>query len=105
MPLSHTTNVSKDRASLVYAIVMGMTVDLGKVIQGSIICVSQGSTIGGLSQPHLITDLCHHAGVMWRPEEKVLKAQDSVIVYHEEPALRPVDDVESDEFEKKQYDY
>lgn len=32
MPSSHTTKVTKDKASLIYDISMGKTVDIGKVI-------------------------------------------------------------------------
>ena len=63
--LQPTTNVSavmKSRAALVYAILEGMKIDVGLVIQHSIIHgFEQG--IQGFSHPHLITDLCRDTGV------------------------------------------
>ena len=71
--LQPTTNVSavmKSRAALVYAILEGMKIDVGLVIQHSIIHgFEQG--IQGFSHPHLITELCRNAGVKWNQKEEV----------------------------------
>lgn len=32
MPLSHTTDSTKDKATLIYAIVIGKTIDVGNII-------------------------------------------------------------------------
>ena len=71
--LQPTTNVSaimKSRAALVYAIIEGMKIDVGLVIQHSIIHgFEQG--IQGFPHPHLITKLCRNAGVKWNQKEEV----------------------------------
>ena len=52
----------KSRAALVYAILEGMKIDVGLVIQHSIIHgFEQG--IQGFPHSHLITELCRNAGV------------------------------------------
>ena len=71
LPIS--TNVSavmKSRAALVYAIIEGMKIDVGLVIQHSIIHgFEQG--IQGFPHPHLITDLGRNAGVKWNKKKEV----------------------------------
>ena len=60
----------KSKATLVYAIIEGRKIDVGLVIQNSIIHgFEQG--IQGFSHPHFITDLCRNAGVKWNKKEKV----------------------------------
>ena len=60
----------KSRVALVYAIIEGMKIDVGLVIQNSIIHgFEQG--IQGFPHPHLITDLCRNAGVKWNKKEEV----------------------------------
>ena len=84
--LQPTTNVSavmKSRVALVYAIIEGMKIDVGLVIQHSIIHgFEQG--IQGFSHPHLITELCHNAGVKWNKKKEVRAPKgvidDSVVV-------------------------
>ena len=52
----------KSRVALVYAIIEGMKIDVGLVIQHSIIHgFEQG--IQGFLHPHLIIELCRNAGV------------------------------------------
>ena len=68
-----TTNVSvvmKSRVALVYAILEGMKIVVGLVIQHSIIHgFEQG--IQGFLHPHLIIELCHNVGVKWNKKEEV----------------------------------
>ena len=60
----------KSRAALVYAILEGMKIDVGLVIQHSIIHgFEQG--IQGFPHPYLITKLCRNAGVKWNQKEEV----------------------------------
>ena len=60
----------KSRAALVYAILEGMKIDVGLVIQHSIIHgFEQG--IQGFPHPHLIIELCRNAGVKWNQKEEV----------------------------------
>ena len=59
-----TANHECSRAALVYAIIEGMKIDVGLVIQHSIIHgFDQG--IQGFLHPHLITEMCKNAGVKW----------------------------------------
>ena len=84
--LQPTTNVSavmKSRVALVYAIIEGMKIDVGLVIQHSIIHgFDQG--IQGFPHPHLITELCKNDGVKWNQKEEVRAPKevtdDSVVV-------------------------
>ena len=60
----------KSRTALVYAIIEGMKIDVGLVIQNSIIHgFEQG--IQGFPHSHLITDLCRNVGVKWNKKEEV----------------------------------
>ena len=73
----------KIRAALVYAIMEGMKIDVGLVIQHSIIHgFDQG--IQGFPHPHLITELCKNVGVKWNQKEEVRAPKgvidDSVVV-------------------------
>lgn len=81
MPSSHETEVTKERAALVYSIVTGKTVDIGKLVQASILHAASGTST--LSMPHssLITDLCKHAGVTWDKTEESLKTRVPIDVY------------------------
>ena len=84
--LQPTTNVSavmKHRAALVYAIIEGMKIDIGLVIQNSIIHGFEAG-IQGFPHPHLITELCKNAGVKFNQKEEVKPPKglidDSVVV-------------------------
>ena len=71
--LQPTTNVSvvmKSIAALVYTILEGLKINVGLVIQHSIIHgFEQG--IQGFSHPHLIIELCHNTRVKWNQKEEV----------------------------------
>ena len=84
--LQPTTNVSavmKHRAALVYAIIEGMKIDIGLVIQNSIIHGFEAG-IQGFPHPHLITELCKNARVKFNQKEEVKPPKglidDSVVV-------------------------
>ncbi|XP_075500524.1 uncharacterized protein LOC142539131 [Primulina tabacum] len=81
LPSTHQTEITKDKAALVHAITTGQSIDLGKIIHGSILRTSTGLITTGLPCPHIITELCQHASVTWGPEEQVLKAKAPIIVY------------------------
>ena len=61
MPANHYTNVTVERAVLVYAILKGMSIDVGRVLFDSIIHTIKNRL--GLYFPSLITQLCVEAGV------------------------------------------
>ena len=87
----------KSRAALVYAILKSKKIDVGLIIQHSIIHEFKKG-IQRYSHPHLIIDLCANHGVKWIAKEEVCKPKsvidDSVVVkiYVEdnEPVPRPV---------------
>ena len=60
----------KNRAALVYAILKKKKLDIGLIIQNSIIHEFQ-TTIQGFAHPHLITELCQQERVKWNKKEKV----------------------------------
>lgn len=71
-PVTHYSDVNKDRAILLYAIVTGKSIDVGRIIQQSIRHSRRASTTGGLGHPSLITALCREAGVTWQQDEELL---------------------------------
>ena len=60
-PTTNVCAVMKSRAVLMYAIIEGMKIDVGLVIQNSIIHGFEAG-IQGFPHPHLITELCRNAG-------------------------------------------
>lgn len=73
MPSNHTSQVTKERAALIYCIAKGMNIDAGRMVQTSILHSVRGTTT--LSMPHtsLITELCRHAGVTWNDNEELIQ--------------------------------
>lgn len=63
MSIRHQSDVTKERAILLYAIVSNKKVNVGLIINVSISKYLQSSTTGGLIQALLITRLCRRAGV------------------------------------------
>lgn len=55
----HQNDVTKERAILLYAIVMGKKIDVGTLINASIAKYLRGSTTGALPHTSLIIGLCH----------------------------------------------
>lgn len=58
IPITHLSNVTKDSAIMLYALAMGFSIDVGKVIYYWIQHIHRASTIDGLGHPSLITELC-----------------------------------------------
>lgn len=75
MPAKHATDVTKDRAILIYCILMGHTLDVGKLICSSILHAARSNKNINLPHSSLITELCQTAGVQWDTNEEVLKPQ------------------------------
>lgn len=65
MPTRHLSNVTKERAILLFAITTGLKVDIGIAIQNSIQKTIKGSSSGGLPYPSLLTQLCKREKVQW----------------------------------------
>ena len=72
IPTRHLSDVTKDRAILLFAIVTGLNVDIGVLIHESIMKAIKSTVISGLPHPSLITQLCKRAGIHWGPEEIAL---------------------------------
>ncbi|PIN02048.1 hypothetical protein CDL12_25440 [Handroanthus impetiginosus] len=71
LPTSHSGEVTADRTLLLYCIMTGKVIDIGKIISDSII-QSANSTRDGLWFLSLITKLCTRAGVKWDKNEELI---------------------------------
>ena len=58
LPVSHFSTIPVQRALMVYAIMKGFSLDLGRAIPKSIKHISRGTTTGGLGHGSFITHLC-----------------------------------------------
>lgn len=67
----HQNDITKERAILLYAIMVNKKVDVGMVINVSIAKCLQGSTSGALPHASLIIALCRQAGVQWYTDEPI----------------------------------
>ena len=72
MPSSYLSDVTSDRAILIYCIITGKTIDVGSVMHSSILHSIKGVVVG-LYFPSHVTTLCRKAGVIWSPNEKVIQ--------------------------------
>ena len=71
MPVSHMSTVIAKRAFLLYAILTGWTIDIGRVISDTIFfCLDHPKQ--SIYCPSLITTLCTKAGVEWTSSDEVL---------------------------------
>ncbi|EOY08969.1 Uncharacterized protein TCM_024271 [Theobroma cacao] len=68
--VKYLSDVTKDRAILLYAIVTKKFIDIGQLIFKNII-MSARSPPNGLWYPSLITALCCQARVVWSPNEEL----------------------------------
>ena len=71
MPTTNHSVVSKDRAGLTYAIQIGKSIDVGLIIQRSILKALK-TPKAGLPHPHLVFELCKATGVQWVKGEELL---------------------------------
>lgn len=69
IPTHHHSDVTKERAILLFAIGNGLKVDIGVIIHDSILNAIKSSTSRGLPHPSLITRLCKQANIWWREDE------------------------------------
>ena len=72
MPSSHLSDVIKDRAILIYYILMGKTIDIGSILHASILHNIRGGSMG-LYFPFLIIAFCGRARVTWGPNKEVIQ--------------------------------
>ncbi|XP_073128035.1 uncharacterized protein [Henckelia pumila] len=79
MPSSHVSVLTKERAALVFALITGKSINVGRVIQDSILNSVQSATVRELPHPSLITSLCERAGVSWVKDEAILEPQNTIL--------------------------
>ncbi|XP_073311543.1 uncharacterized protein [Primulina huaijiensis] len=87
-PTEHTTTVIKERAILTFCIMTGRTIDLGQLLQSSMLDYANGNSPSGLLHPSLITALCRNAGVIWDVNEELLKPKNVIVVIQPHRAVR-----------------
>ena len=74
LPTTHDTTLLADRILLVYAIIMNLSIDVGKIVADEIVkCASK--KVGRLFFPPLITMLCLEAVVPFGEEEEKLEVR------------------------------
>ena len=74
-PSKHILNVRQDRALLIYALVKGFELDVGRIIKESILDYVENNFSSNITHPALNTLLCIKGGVkIADDEEKSLKA-------------------------------
>lgn len=91
IPSEHHSKITQDRALLLYAILEGMTIDVGRVIRSGLIHLGDQATTSNPAHPVLITLLCHRANIFPDPGESLVPVQapisDSTIAGYKPPAL------------------
>ena len=69
-PSMHISTVRQDRAILLYELVKGYEVDLGRIIKDLILEYVKGNFVGNIPHPSLITLLCIKGVVKYNDEEE-----------------------------------
>ena len=73
-PSKHVSTVRQDRTLLLYALVKGFELDLGKIVEDSILDYAENNFSGNIPYPALITLLCIKGGItVIEEEEKSMK--------------------------------
>ena len=74
MPTTHTTTVSQERLVLLYAIVRGLPINVGSIIENEIRdCAVKNHKIADLLFPSLITSICVVSGVRLDAKDEHVK--------------------------------
>ena len=74
-PSKHVSTVRQDRALLLYALVKGYSLNVGKIMEQSIMDYVKNNFSGNIPHPALITHMCIKGGVTFNEiEEKCSKA-------------------------------
>lgn len=72
LPSTHTSDVTKEKALLLFAIVQDFIIDVRAIINFSIRRSLRGNFSGGLPHPSLICGLCRQVEVRWSDDEPTL---------------------------------
>lgn len=75
MPSKHISDVTWDRAVLIYTILEENPVDVGRLINAQLTSIIRQTCTGGFCFPSLITELCQEAGVMWGRDSEIQPAK------------------------------
>ena len=78
LPSGNTYEVKKERAILNYAIQKGLSIDVGRIIETSILDWLRGGTTGGLGHASLIYALCTAKNIPTTASEEVLHPQAAI---------------------------
>ncbi|PIN12644.1 hypothetical protein CDL12_14745 [Handroanthus impetiginosus] len=73
MPCTHVSDITYDRVVLMFVILEGIPIDVGKMINEGIKKAIEGGYHDGLPWLHLITALCAKSGEQWEPTEEFLQ--------------------------------
>ena len=75
-PFKHLSTVGREEAIFLYALLKGYKIDVGKMIENSILSYSKGKCRGMIPYPAIITSLCIQGGVKeeWGINETYPKA-------------------------------
>ena len=92
MPVRHFSDITRDRAVLLYSLVSEQSLDLGKFLSSNIMLCCKHSSMS-LFYPSLITALCVAAGVEYGPNEEFL-APMAAITDTKVTAMKGVDRLE-----------
>ncbi|PIN17588.1 hypothetical protein CDL12_09769 [Handroanthus impetiginosus] len=77
-PSSYLSEVSKERAVLLYAILTGVPLDIGRYINGAIFKSARGGKTVSLFFPSLITALCHREGLENLPGDELIQPNTTI---------------------------
>ena len=69
-PSKHISTVRQDHTILLYALVKGYAMNMGKIVKESILDYARGNFLGNIPHPSLITLLCIKGGVKFNEEEE-----------------------------------
>ncbi|EOY32484.1 Uncharacterized protein TCM_040417 [Theobroma cacao] len=77
LPCLHISYVIKDRVVLLYAIVIGRSINISHVINHVMLLIASTKR-DGLWFPSLITSLCGRVGIQWHLGEELLHSKVSI---------------------------
>ncbi|TYK21755.1 uncharacterized protein E5676_scaffold1721G00020 [Cucumis melo var. makuwa] len=72
MSVTQFSNVTNDRALLLFVLASGLSIDVRKIIFHSIKLTYRTPTTYGLRHPSLITELCRQAGVEFGIDKEMI---------------------------------
>ncbi|PIN19258.1 hypothetical protein CDL12_08056 [Handroanthus impetiginosus] len=85
LPSSHTSEVTRERAVMIFTILTDIPFDIGRFLHRSILKSAMGSLTVSLYHPSLITELCARAGLERQPSDKLLQSDSMIRVDRRPP--------------------